>query len=177
MKKKKKSKLKKKKQQSLLIPFLLLLVLIGGVLFTSKTILNDIKTSISITNIKEATFNNTNKNDTIITVSNKNITDSDAINSSKKYSFEVYGNQKYQIEIINLSEIEDLKYIKLYLTDDNNQPLNGFKTPKTFAQLVEGENGKILYEGESKIRKLNLRVWIDKKYKGNKSFSYKLIIK
>ena len=178
MKNKKRRRTKKKKQQSLVIPFLVLIILIGGILLTSKTILNDIKTSISINKVQEITFKYTNKNNTIITVSNNKISDKEAINSSNKYKINITGNNDYQIKIINLSPNIDPKYIKLYLTDKNDNRVSEYTSYKTLSELENTSNGRVLYSGNSKKNnKLNLRVWIDKNYKGNSEFSYKLVIK
>ena len=177
MKKKKTRRKNKKNQQNIVIPFLILIVLIGGILLTSKTILNDIKTSIYINKINKITFNYTNKDKTTITVSNKKMSDNEAINNSKKYNFKVTGNKNYQIKIVTLSEIKDYKYIKVYLTDQNDQPLDGFETPKTLEDLEKTGNGRILYNCKSKDKELNLRVWLDRKYTDEKTFSYRLIVK
>jgi len=175
---KKKTRRKKKKQENLVIPILILIILIGGVLLTSKNILNDIKTSISINKIKNITFAYTNKNDTTITVSNKKLADKEIINSNNKYTIQISGNKEYQIRIIPLSNDIDYKYIKLYLTDEDDNTLNDFSKPLTLSDLNEIDHSRVLYKGVShKKERLNLRVWIDKSYKQKDSFSYKLIIK
>ena len=177
MAKRKTKNKRSKKQQNIVIPFLILVLLIGGVLLTSKTILNDIKTSISINKIKDITFNYTKENDTIITVSNKKINDKEAINSDKKYNIKISGNKGYKIRLIDVSNNIPSKYIKVYLTDYKDSPLDNYNKAKTLDKIEKTSNGKIIYKGNSNINKeLNLRIWIDKNYKGNKEFSYKLVI-
>ena len=154
----KKRKTKSKKQQkSLIFPSIVLFVLIGLVVFTSNLVLRDVATSISINKREKATIIYTNQSDEIITISNEVLlNDEDAINSDNKYNFEIKNknsNKNYTISINKVnSQIED-KYIKFYLTDIDNNKLNGFSKPIKLSELREINNNKILYRGTLKSNK------------------------
>ena len=80
------------------------------------------------------------------------------------------------------------KFIKMYLTDHNNIPLDGFEKNliPVFSNLVilnDKANGKLLYRGKinanSKL-KFKLRIWVSDSYaisKENEQFSFSINVR
>ena len=79
----------------------------------------------------------------------------------------------------------DGKYIKFYLTDDENKVIKNFENrPLTLNELNDSEidSNKVLYKDELKAKtskKFRLRVWLSDEYKTNSnvSFSFKADVK
>lgn len=69
-----------------------------------------------------------------------------------------------------------------YLTDITDNELSNFKEAKSYSELLNNNENKILYVGtidNNKNQKLRLRYWINDQYNDNdssKSFSFKIKI-
>lgn len=81
------------------------------------------------------------------------------------------------------SDLED-KFIKVYLTDSNNTPLEGFNnTVPVYSAFLNDSDGKIIYSGilDDDNKKFRLRIWIsdiyNKKYNNNLAFQIKVKMK
>lgn len=98
---------------------------------------------------------------------------------------------KYQIYLKRIkqdAESIDENYIKLYLTDDADNPLSGFEknlipTYYSLTYLNDKPDSKLLYRGVIKgntSEKLKLRVWVADTYvitSNKKDFSFKIYVK
>lgn len=81
------------------------------------------------------------------------------------------------------SDLED-KFIKVYLTDSNNTPLEGFNnTVPVYSAFLNDSDGKIIYSGilDDDNKKFRLRIWIsdiyNKRYNNNLAFQIKVKMK
>lgn len=81
------------------------------------------------------------------------------------------------------SDLED-KFIKVYLTDCNNTPLEGFNnTVPVYSAFLNDSDGKIIYSGilDDDNKKFRLRIWIsdiyNKRYNNNLAFQIKVKMK
>ncbi|MBO5121499.1 MAG: hypothetical protein J6C28_07445 [Bacilli bacterium] len=81
------------------------------------------------------------------------------------------------------SDLED-KFIKVYLTDSNNTPLEGFNnTVPVYSAFLNDSDGKIIYSGilDDDNKKFRLRIWIsdiyNKKYNNNLAFQIRVKMK
>lgn len=89
----------------------------------------------------------------------------------------------YDILLKDLGNDLDAKYIKVYLTDSNNKPLDGFSnTVPVYSAFLNDSDGKIIYSGFlDDDNKFRLRIWIsdiyNKKYNNNLDFQIKVKIK
>ena len=113
--------------------------------------------------------------------------------SNKKedyFEFKISNNSKQSInyEILLEPLVKDLDgdYLKIYLTDDNNKPLNGFKDEVPVWKKFDNssiQGGKNIYQGVLNGRKditLRLRVWISEEYVVTdkaESFSFRINIR
>ena len=133
-------------------------------------------------------------NNTINVVSSKPMNDSlgkDINDKDKYYEFSVSNDFdkeiNYEILLEPIINTLDGKYIKFYLTDENNKPLSGFdKEVPVFSQFSDSEldGNKVLYKDTLKAKsdsKFILRVWISDSYNVSKesdlSFSFKVDVK
>ena len=97
--------------------------------------------------------------------------------NDRKVSFQVSGkeNEEYQVMLYPLTNIVDLKYIHFSL--ENKEPL----ISGTLDSIMENEDGGIIiYTGyvQNPEEKMTLKMWIDKKYKGNSNHtSFEIKIK
>lgn len=121
------------------------------------------------------------------------ISDTEGKKSNKKedyFEFKISNNSKetinYEILLEPLVKDLDGDYLKIYLTDDSNKPLPGFKEEvpvwKTFDNSsIQG--GKNIYQGTLNGRKdvtLRLRVWISEDYVVTdkaQSFSFRINVR
>ncbi len=77
---------------------------------------------------------------------------------------------EYQVLVETLTSNIDLKYIKVYLTDDDNNPIGIFnKKIPTLVDFVDcNSNGdKIIYKGninKDKIKNFKLKLWVSEDY-------------
>lgn len=104
-------------------------------------------------------------------------------NSEIENEYEIY-LVKNKVKEKEISE----KFIKMYLTDHNNIPLDGFEKNliPVFSNLVilnDKANGKLLYKGKinanSKL-KFKLRIWVSDSYaisKENEQFSFSINVR
>ncbi len=104
-------------------------------------------------------------------------------NSEIENEYEIY-LVKNKVKEKEISE----KFIKMYLTDHNNIPLDGFEKNliPVFSNLVilnDKANGKLLYRGKinanSKL-KFKLRIWVSDSYaisKENEQFSFSINVR
>lgn len=103
--------------------------------------------------------------------------------NNKDVKYKIYlKKEKQDIEYI------DENYIKLYLTDDKDNPLSGFEknlipTYYSLKYLSDKPDSKLLYNGVIKANtseKLRLRVWVADTYaitSNKKDFSFKIYVK
>lgn len=112
--------------------------------------------------------------------------------------FSVYNpasvNIRYEIYVTekSLHSLPKIKgnYVKFYLTDENDNPLNGFDTRKlpTFSDLnvlKDKPGSKLLYKGflhSDETQQLKLRVWLSDSYSmsastGEKAFSCEIQVR
>ena len=88
----------------------------------------------------------------------------------------------YEIIIVNDKDNAfDNKYLKVYLTDQNNQEISDIKS---YSELENFSSGKIIYKGDlvpKEEKDLRLRLWIDENYKElslkKANYSIKLYVK
>jgi len=105
-------------------------------------------------------------------------------NISTKYKG--VNNINYEVYATLMKSTLAPKYVKVYLTDQNNKPLDGYidKVP-TYDLLSDSliEEGKTLYKGSLKsgdVKSLRLRVWLSSEYSDgseSKVFSFKVNVK
>ncbi len=104
-------------------------------------------------------------------------------NYDKKVDYQIYLRVKNSCE-----NIIDEDFIKLYLTDTNNNPLSGFENNKlpsysSISSLNDKPDGKLLYTGsinKNSISKFRLRVWVSDLYSINRDkecFSFDIYVR
>lgn len=76
----------------------------------------------------------------------------------------------YDIVIHGLGNKIDEKYLKIYLTDENDKPLEGYKdNVPVYLALPNLVDGKLIYTGsfskKDLVDKYKLRIWVDDNYK------------
>lgn len=102
------------------------------------------------------------------------------------FSITAVGNAKYDIYLT--SDDTDLKYVKIYLTDDTGIPLNGYekKSVLMYSELKvlnDLPEGLWLYSGKlenKSTQKFNLRIWLGDLYPktiNKNSFSVKINVR
>lgn len=102
------------------------------------------------------------------------------------FSITAVGNAKYDIYLT--SDDTDLKYVKIYLTDDTGIPLNGYekKSVPMYSELKvlnDLPEGLWLYSGKlenKSTQKFNLRIWLGDLYPktiNKDSFSVKINVR
>ena len=104
-------------------------------------------------------------------------------NYDKKVDYQIYLRLKNSCE-----NIIDEDFIKLYLTDTNNNPLSGFENNKlpsysSISSLNDNPDSKLLYTGsinKNSISKFRLRVWVSDLYSVNRDkecFSFDIYVR
>lgn len=104
-------------------------------------------------------------------------------NYDKKIDYQIYLKVKNSCE-----NMIDEEYIKLYLTDNSNNPLSGFENNKlptysSISTLNDKPDSKLLYTGsinKNSISKFRLRVWVSDLYSINmdkECFSFDIYVK
>lgn len=104
-------------------------------------------------------------------------------NYDKKIDYQIYLKVKNSCE-----NMIDEEYIKLYLTDNSNNPLSGFENNKlptysSISSLNDKPDSKLLYTGsinKNSISKFRLRVWVSDLYSINRDkecFSFDIYVK
>lgn len=104
-------------------------------------------------------------------------------NYDKKVDYQIYLRVKNSCE-----NMIDEDFIKLYLTDTNNNPLSGFENNKlpsysSISSLNDKPDGKLLYTGsinKNSISKFRLRVWVSDLYSINRDkecFSFDIYVR
>ncbi len=104
-------------------------------------------------------------------------------NYDKKIDYQIYLKVKNSCE-----NMIDEEYIKLYLTDNSNNPLSGFENNKlptysSISTLNDKPDSKLLYTGsinKNSISKFRLRVWVSDLYSINRDkecFSFDIYVK
>ena len=93
----------------------------------------------------------------------------------------------YEIYATPITQTLDSKYIKVYLTDQNDQPITGFDSVvPTYDQLEDAsaENSKTIYKSSltesGKSDDYRLRIWVSSDYnmpEVSRSFSFKVNVK
>lgn len=112
--------------------------------------------------------------------------------SPNYFEFEVEAPRNYDLdkemyyEIVLTpmsSEIND-SFVKVYLTDQNNKPMEGFKDViPVLSVLTDNNDGKVIYTGTFKKSNLKdkyrLRIWVSDKYnkKINSILAYQLQVR
>lgn len=166
---------------------LILLVLIFGTSYAVSVKESDVK--INTLTMGYLSFNFTEGNSNTIDVVNAlKISDKEGINSSNYYEFSISNDYdksiNYEILLEPIINELDGKYIKLYLTDEQNRPIENLDSVLTLSELNDSEldSNKILYKEELKAKtskKFRLRIWLSDEYKTNNnvSFSVKVDVK
>lgn len=104
-------------------------------------------------------------------------------NYDKKVDYQIYLKVKNSCE-----SMIDEDFIKLYLTDTNNNPLSGFENNKlpsysSISSLNDKPGSKLLYTGsinKNSISKFRLRVWVSDLYSINRDkecFSFDIYVR
>ena len=104
-------------------------------------------------------------------------------NYDKKINYQIYLKVKNSCE-----NMIDEDFIKLYLTDTSNNPLNGFENNKlptysSISSLNDKPDSKLLYTGsinKNSISKFRLRVWVSDLYSVNRDkecFSFDIYVR
>lgn len=171
-----------------ILGILILLVLIFGTSYAVSVKESDVK--INTLTMGYLSFNFTEGNNNTIDIVNVlGISDSEGINSSNYYEFSVSNDYdksiNYEILLEPIINELDGKYIKFYLTDDDNKVIKGFENRSvTLSELADSEidSNKVLYKDELKAKtskKFRLRVWLSNEYESNNnvSFSFKADVK
>lgn len=75
----------------------------------------------------------------------------------------------YEIVVSAMSNKVNNSFVKIYLTDQNNKPVEGFsKVVPVLSALTDTDNGKVIYTGsftkDNLKDKYRLRIWISNKY-------------
>ena len=105
-------------------------------------------------------------------------------NVSTKYKG--VGNINYEVYSTLMKSTLDSKYVKVYLTDQNDNPLDGYsKDVPVYDALSESivEDGKTLYKGSLKsgdVKNLRLRIWLSSEYSDGseaRTFAFKVNVK
>lgn len=159
---------------------ILLLLLISGVsyyLFGTNVLDLDIYKATD-----NISFNDIYDSDTIKINYLKKLNDKKGM-KSKAINLNVSGvsnNLEYEIILVPINVNVEYKYIKYYLTDDNNNYLVFDNLNNT--RLSEDYSGNIIYRGvlDNKEKNLKLRLWIDNEYNediNNNSFEVKFKLK
>lgn len=168
---------------------LILLVLILGTSYAVTV--SDGEDKINTLTLGYLSFNFTEDNNNVIKMDNISpISDSTGIKNNKYYEFRVSNdydkNINYEVLLEPIINDIDGKYIKLYLTDENDREIKGFeKGAITFSSLIDSklDGNKVLNSGvlEAKTNKTyRLRVWVSDSYVeslGNLSISFKVDVK
>lgn len=93
---------------------------------------------------------------------------------------------EYEVIVKGINTVIDDENIKIYLSDQNNKSLNGFKnTVPLFTMFDDNGNGKVIYTGSFNKNNLSdkyrLRIWVNSSYYKNidekMSFSIQVKIK
>lgn len=110
---------------------------------------------------------------------------------AKKYDFEVsFPNDaidsddvEYKIIIKDMGSKIDNKFIKVYLTDQNNNALDGYENNvPVYTTFNDSLDGKVIYSGklskDNLVDKYRLKIWISKAYKGkiNGDLAYQISV-
>lgn len=167
---------------------LILLVLIFGTSYAVSVKESDVK--INTLTMGYLSFNFTEGNSNTIDIVNAlGTSDIDGINSNNYYEFSVSNDYdksiNYEILLEPIINELDGKYIKFYLTDENNKVVKNYVNgPLSLNELIDSQidSNKVLYKDELKAKtskKFRLRVWLSDKYKTNNnvSFSFKADVK
>ena len=90
----------------------------------------------------------------------------------------------YDFDIIlkDMGNEIDNRYIKVYLTDQNNNPLGGYdKQVPLYSAFLNDIDGKIIYSGkiDNLNKKFRLRIWISDMYekKVNNNLAFQITVK
>ena len=168
---------------------LILLVLIFGTSYAVTV--SDGEDKINTLTLGYLSFNFTEDNNNVIKMDNITpVSDSVGIKNSKYYEFKVSNDYDKDINYEVLLEpiIIDIdgKYIKLYLTDENDKAVKEFENGTiTFSNLSDSklDGNKVLYNGvlKAKTKKTyRLRVWVSDSYDAdleNLGISFKVDVK
>ena len=174
---------------------LILLVVVAGVSYAvwSRTFTgekeNSLKTGYVSFNYKESDTN-------VISIENA-IPVSDEVGKKQKdsnsmFDFNVSAEYKgvkninYEVYSTLMKSTQDPKYVKVYLTNQNDEPFSEYsKTVPTYNLLSDSliEEGKTLYKGNLKsgsIDNFRLRVWLSSDYSDgseSRTFTFKVNVK
>lgn len=168
---------------------LILLVLIFGTSYAVTV--SDGEDKINTLTLGYLSFNFTEDNNNMIKMDNISpISDNVGIKNSKYYEFKVSNDYDKDINYEVLLEpiINDIdgKYIKLYLTDENDKVVKEFENGAiTFSNLSDSklDGNKVLYSGVLKAKTnktYRLRVWVSDSYDAdleNLGISFKVDVK
>lgn len=89
----------------------------------------------------------------------------------------------YDILLKDMGNDIESKFIKVYLTNQNNKVLKGFdKTVPVYSAFLNGIDGKVIYSGiinGNNSNKFRLRIWISDIYKSkfNSKLAYQVKVK
>lgn len=83
--------------------------------------------------------------------------------------YELKKKMYYDVILSPMSDEIDNSFIKIYLTDQTNKPVEGFKeVVPVLSALTDTNDGKVIYSGEFSKNDLKdryrLRIWISDKY-------------
>ncbi len=168
-----------------LVYFLVVFILIGLVFETSYSLFSNSVVEqfrVDKTTINYLSFNYADKSEHVLEVDKPKILGDfrgKHLLKNNYFDFEIsipseyVKNESVTYEII----VEDLgnedleKYVKFYLTDQNNKPYKGFENGvPVYSAFTDVVDGKVIYSGEFSEECLNykfrLRIWVSNKYKG-----------
>lgn len=184
-----------RKKMSVMIKFFSLLIIVFLLVFfvveNGKILLtNSVNEELKVTASKYLSFNYVNDCN-IYKVDKENImSDEDGKRNSDNYfDFTVTvprsdESASYDIVINDLGNAIDERFVKVYLTDQDNKVLNNYNSYVPFYNALEdSSDGKVIYTGKitekSTDKKFRLRIWVSDKYKERLKYDlvYKIIVK
>lgn len=168
-----------------LVYFLVVFILIGIVFKTSYSLFSNSVTEqlrVDKTTSNYLSFNYTDKSEHILEVDKPKILGDfrgKHLLKNNYFDFEISipsedvktESVAYEIVVEDLGNEDLEKYVKFYLTDQNNKPYKGFENVvPVYSVFTDVVDGKVIYSGEFSEDCLNykfrLRIWISNKYKG-----------
>lgn len=197
MSKRKKDKVNVKEMVISILAVLILIVAVVGISYAvwNKSFMGTKENSL---NTGYVSFTYAESNNNVISIENAvPMSDENGkkqTGSKNMFDFNVSANYKgvesirYEVYTILIQSTLDPKYVKVYLTDQNDQVIEGYdkKEVPTYDTLANSliEEGKTLYKGvlssSGDSKNLRLRIWLSSSYdeaEVSKSFSFKVNVK
>lgn len=182
-----------------IISILAILILVVAVVGISYAVWNQSFTGTKDNSLNTGyvSFTYTESNDNVISIENATpMSDENGkkqTGSKSMFDFNVSATYKgvdsiqYEVYTTLVQNTLSPEYLKVYLTDQNNQAVEGYKEDVPTYNMLPNSSigeGKTLYKGtlssSGKSKNLRLRIWISSNYdqpEVSKSFSFKVNVK